>query len=65
MDDRKLAEISKKLEQIEYLMTAAFENIAADDTERASIGISLAMELLTDAREKLEDLRNVSYREKE
>ena len=65
MDDRKLAEISKKLEQIEYLMTAAFENIAADDSERASIGISLAMELLTDVREKLEDLRNAGFREKE
>ena len=65
MDDRKLAEISKKTEQIEYLMTAAFENIAADDSERASIGISLAMELLTDVREKLEDLRNAGFVGKE
>ena len=65
MDDRKLAEISKKLEQIEYLMTAAFENIAADDPERASIGISLAMEILNDARERLEDIRNVGFVEKE
>ena len=65
MDDRKLAEISKKIEQIEYLMTAAFENIAADDPERASIGISLAMELLADAREKLEDLRNAGFVGKE
>ena len=65
MDDRKLGEISKKLEQIEYLMTAAFENIAADDPARASIGISLAMELLTDAMEKLENLRNVGFGKKE
>ena len=65
MDDRKLGEISKKLEQIEYLMTAAFENIAADDPERASIGISLAMEILNDARERLEDIRNVGFVEKE
>ena len=65
MDDRKLAEISKKLEQIEYLMTAAFENTAADDPARASIGISLAMELLTDAMERLEEMRSACYGKEE
>ena len=53
MDDDLICEITRKLEQIDYIIICVFKDLDAGNIESASIGLSVAVDYLEELKRTL------------